>query len=68
MDYTSFTAALDAIGSAYASLNYSQWCARAGFREDSYSDNKWREWTSMVQLLGRFDNSTLARICGVEVT
>lgn len=67
MDYPTFTAALDLIGSAYGRLNYSEWCELAGFREDSYSEDKWRDWGRMVRILGTFDNRTLSRIVGVEV-
>jgi hypothetical protein len=51
-----------AIGAAYWDINYPEFCRRAGFAEDSYSDAKWHTWLALAACLAEFDNATLERI------
>lgn len=47
-------------------LNYPQFCERAGFREDDYSEGKWREFQALAHSAAQFDPGTLQRIIAPE--
>jgi len=51
-----------AIGNAHWDIDYAEFCRRAGFAEDNYSDTKWEQWLALVKLLAAFDADTLERI------
>jgi hypothetical protein len=57
---------MQAIAQAQWDLNYSQFCIRAGFSYDDYSEGKWREFQTLAESLAKFDPRTLERICTKE--
>jgi len=51
-----------AIGNAYWDIDYREFCRRAGWAEDSYSEGKWAQWLKLVECVKAFDADTLERI------
>jgi len=53
---------MTAIAQTYWDINYPEFCRRAGFSEDDYSDDKWHTWLALAKCLKAFDAGTLERI------
>lgn len=55
-----------AVGNAHWDINYEEFCRRAGFAQDSYAEEKWRQWVALAFALNAFDTSTLERIIDTD--
>lgn len=41
---------------------YEQFCAKCGFREDYYSEQKWEEFKQLSMALTKFDNEIMTTL------
>lgn len=67
MDPDTFAEAIQAISQSWWDINYTEFCRRADWREDEYSESKWQQWQALNRALQAFDPATLARISGLVV-
>jgi hypothetical protein len=51
-----------AVHGTWYDLDYHEFCARAGFAEDTYAEEKWRAWQQIHEGLAAFDRDTFSRI------
>jgi hypothetical protein len=51
-----------AISTTRWKMSYAQWIVKIGARDDSYWENKWREFDALNDAINKFDTSTLYRI------
>lgn len=63
MDGTEIEKVITGISTFAWENDYRQFCQVCGFNaEHLYSEEKWRDFKELNQLLGRFDNKTITKI------
>lgn len=55
---------IQAVLDTHWAINYEEFCRRAGFRQDSYAEEKWTQWQVIAASLNAFDSNTLSKIVG----